>query len=728
MRLNNKLVNWIISVLSVISLSFIIGCGGGGGAGSSNPEPIPPSLQLEPPTTKTVNGMLNIPSNQENQSLVVLSTLKVQSFVGTANIDSFGNFYNLPVVNEDGGQVVFVLNDDNDAMMAAYISKESVSTGMITIGAREMALGIILFNPYISILPEDQKIAVINQAENHNDFDNLVRNIEYALIHSPENALDYESFPCIYNTAMAIGLEILESYGDNILVSGENYGVFASVGPDELPHLKDPAGSYVTFVNPKMVFYGIKIAPSPASETDDMLLRGRGSLVSMQLGWPPVVTTPPHEHDFNLGEGAFTITFYKGLDSSVNDWLDPLTAPGKATYANFLKCVGIVLDVFNLQWYVKLNDTTIFHLVSAVDPPSLYFDASFRDALSTVNWIKILEGTTRYLIENWDDIAYWVYQEWSGDSTVLALQSTLKVISGVANAIPYAKILVLGAKATNQYIPFGYDLVTAPSILEYTVQQTGGTLSELSRSVPPTASFIFNPLQPSVGETVEFNASASYDDVDSAASLQVQWDFDGDGVWDTLWTTTKIATYVFSDRGSYKPILRIKDSDGKTGCNSHDIYVGSTEELKIVLTWGANPQDLDSHLWTPEIEGNTYHVYYMNKYYDLTNPPYVMLDLDDTSSYGPETIWFERVYPGTYTYAVYLFSGTGTLATSEASVRVIDRGGVIAAFNVPSSGSGRWWTVFTMNGATGHITSINTIGDTVILEGNAFVVPLEILK
>jgi hypothetical protein len=35
-------------------------------------------------------------------------------------------------------------------------------------------------------------------------------------------------------------------------------------------------------------------------------------------------------------------------------------------------------------------------------------------------------------------------------------------------------------------------------------------------------------------------------------------------------------------------------------------------QTRMVLNWGATPQDLDSHLLTPEIEGNTHHISYSN--------------------------------------------------------------------------------------------------------------------
>lgn len=560
------------------------------GANETAADFIAVSIRLEKPNTNNVYGEIILP----DQSPIDLSSLKVQSFLTNVNVSSSGYFNDLQVIDEGGGQIVFVLDGGNNPIMVAYISTESVANGTLNIGVREMALGLIAFNPYLMILSQDQRASILDQAELHADFNGLMGSIEMALIQSPDNALDYDTNPHIYQDAMIIGLEILESYGDNPTATYGSYRILSTVGQEDDPHIDDPAGPNVTFVNPKMTFYGIQFEP-PIDAVDDILLRGKGTWID--LGWPPFVRTPPHEQNFNLGDGTFTLTFYKGFNTSTSGWLDPWTAPGKATYANFLKILAIGLDVLGAQWYVDLNDTTIFLLLSAVDPPSLYFDASIGDALKTGNWLKMLRDTLEYLIDHWDDIARWVYQDWPGDETALALQSALRVVNGVANAIPIAKILILGTKAINEYIPFGFDLVMAPPILEYNVKQTNGVLSEISSLVPPTAVFTFNPLQPNVGETVNFDASDSYDDADPQYSLQVRWDFDGNGSWDTTWSSTKTATYSFSNRGTFRSVLQVKDTNNQIGITSHDIYIVLSEKILFVST---RNEDADIYMMDPD--------------------------------------------------------------------------------------------------------------------------------
>jgi len=132
-------------------------------------------------------------------------------------------------------------------------------------------------------------------------------------------------------------------------------------------------------------------------------------------------------------------------------------------------------------------------------------------------------------------------------------------------------------------------------------------------------------------------------------------------------------------------------------------------QMRIVLSWGQEPRDLDSHLWLP-VE-TPFHVYYGYRG-SLTTCPYAALDVDAMGGFGPETITIVERYPGIYTYAVYKFGGAGELAGSGATVTVFDTTGEIASYTAPAQGTGRWWYLFDLNGSDGSITEINTIVDT----------------
>lgn len=129
-------------------------------------------------------------------------------------------------------------------------------------------------------------------------------------------------------------------------------------------------------------------------------------------------------------------------------------------------------------------------------------------------------------------------------------------------------------------------------------------------------------------------------------------------------------------------------------------------QLRLVLTWGEFPYDLDSHLWLPV--GNPYHIYFGSMGYS-EDFPYAVLDVDDTWSFGPETITINQFYSGIYRYAIYNFSGDSAITTSQAQVQVFDSAGLIATFNIPIEGEGLWWHVLDINGDTGAITEVNQI-------------------
>jgi hypothetical protein len=134
-------------------------------------------------------------------------------------------------------------------------------------------------------------------------------------------------------------------------------------------------------------------------------------------------------------------------------------------------------------------------------------------------------------------------------------------------------------------------------------------------------------------------------------------------------------------------------------------------EIRIVLSWGPRPTDLDSHLYTPNINGSTYHIYWASRG-NLGIEPFAELDIDDVTSYGPETITIEQTFAGDYDYKVYNFSGEFPLSDSGAIVKVYDDTGLIAQYNVPPesylSEGPRWWFVFTLDGSTGQIISRDT--------------------
>lgn len=102
------------------------------------------------------------------------------------------------------------------------------------------------------------------------------------------------------------------------------------------------------------------------------------------------------------------------------------------------------------------------------------------------------------------------------------------------------------------------------------VRDTGGLTDETTHSVTvsppniaPTASFVVTPTFGSTETDFAFDASLSSDPEDPAASLEVRWDWENDGVWDTGYSATKSATYRYSTGGTKTIKMEVKDTGAK---------------------------------------------------------------------------------------------------------------------------------------------------------------------
>ncbi len=137
-------------------------------------------------------------------------------------------------------------------------------------------------------------------------------------------------------------------------------------------------------------------------------------------------------------------------------------------------------------------------------------------------------------------------------------------------------------------------------------------------------------------------------------------------------------------------------------------------EIRIILTWGATPPDIDSHLTGPLPDGARFHMYYPSAEANAGSPwpEYVKLDRDDVDSYGPETTTTYQQIPGVYRFSIHDYTNressySTALSNSGAQVRVYRGDNLIATFNVPANQEGTLWTVFEIDGDT--IMPINTM-------------------
>ncbi len=158
-----------------------------------------------------------------------------------------------------------------------------------------------------------------------------------------------------------------------------------------------------------------------------------------------------------------------------------------------------------------------------------------------------------------------------------------------------------------------------------------------------------------------------------------------------------VATLVALSGGLLSNTLRFNGSATDTQVTACLALGQAGAGVTMKLTWGVAPRDLDSHLLTPS--GS--HVYYGSTG-NLVAAPFANLDVDDTSSYGPEVVTLTRLMVGTYKYYIRNFSGysSGPFAAASARVELSIPGRAIELYTPPASGEAattRAWLLFELD-------------------------------
>ena len=85
---------------------------------------------------------------------------------------------------------------------------------------------------------------------------------------------------------------------------------------------------------------------------------------------------------------------------------------------------------------------------------------------------------------------------------------------------------------------------------------------------PPVAEFTFSPPRPTVGQTVTFDASESFDP--DGQIVKYEWDFESDGTIDAQGV---VVEHVFTQAGTFTVTLSVTDNDGQTSTARKTITV-----------------------------------------------------------------------------------------------------------------------------------------------------------
>lgn len=146
---------------------------------------------------------------------------------------------------------------------------------------------------------------------------------------------------------------------------------------------------------------------------------------------------------------------------------------------------------------------------------------------------------------------------------------------------------------------------------------------------------------------------------------------------------------------------------------------GTNGVFRVVLTWGEQPYDLDSHLFGPTDDSGAdlFHTFYSAKTATAGDIKLADLDIDDVTSYGPETTTVYKIEKGSkYSFYVHDYTNrdnpdSGALADSEAKVELYINNDYYV-FYVPTNEIGTVWHVFDYDPNTGLIMAANDFSTT----------------
>ncbi|MCC6347377.1 MAG: VWA domain-containing protein, partial [Nitrospirales bacterium] len=494
-------------------------------------------------------------------------SLSVVTLYGTYGIDPAKGKSVYAVATDTGGGQVAILSDAQGTPL--FYSYFEATSGTAEINSEEIAKGLLWMNPYVLSLSADRKKEFMEKAVSSSMFPQLTDKIESLLASDPKNLLNPDTNPDTVKIAFAL----IKDTGEAL--NGTQARAYRDIGSSGMVRVLDRDGSTVAIENPEMVVYGTDITDSQGNKHYAVIERVK-SFSNFQW-WPPAVKSSPAETSLSLADGRYRIKLYKGFSVDENNWGLPYDPAGQAQYAG-ATIVGtatwyntlIMMGLFTETVAGLGTEDRIASLMTKIaeQAGSIAGLADFAQAVNGGDSLALPEALADFLRNgtNWNILAQML---WDTDGInaapfLDAAKALTKNTSTVLRTIEW----------TNEPIPFLEDLGFAPSKAEYCIEQTNGVLAECSdvrTLMPPVAALTASPANPYVGDVVSLDATASTDDSDAA--LSYRFDFDGDGQWDTGWSSAGTVSHAYTAKGSYNARVEVQDSDGLTSLANYYITV-----------------------------------------------------------------------------------------------------------------------------------------------------------
>lgn len=128
------------------------------------------------------------------------------------------------------------------------------------------------------------------------------------------------------------------------------------------------------------------------------------------------------------------------------------------------------------------------------------------------------------------------------------------------------------------------DYVWSPELWHVVLAEDSGVFN-----LPPTADFVVDPTSGNLSTVFQMDASASSDEETPAGDLELRWDWEDDGSYDTPWSFDRIANHQYGSAGVRTVRLQVRDEGGLTAETTRELLVVPTSPFEI--DWVAVPAD-----------------------------------------------------------------------------------------------------------------------------------------
>ncbi len=210
------------------------------------------------------------------------------------------------------------------------------------------------------------------------------------------------------------------------------------------------------------------------------------------------------------------------------------------------------------------------------------------------------------------------------------------------------------------------DLLTTTVTANVTASSGGVEVSitvHVETNEGPTASFVYSPTSPKVGEKVNFNASGSTDQDGSIVSYQ--WDF-GDGRGDSGETVT----HKYKNVGTFTVVLVVEDNSGNRGTASQTVNVSEGDSPNASFVYSpANPAENET-------------IYFNASESEDPDGDIVSFEWDfgDGTNGTGETVTHQYDSSGSFTVLLKVTDDDGNIDTATQTVSVGDNASPVASF------------------------------------------------